>query len=81
MSVSLTGCAAYEAGVETIMGDAEEWNEMLEKFEKYKVENEGKKGAPASWSGTPCLQEASSKNINRNKNFRLVKGFLFFLGQ
>ena len=48
LSVLLAGCAAYEAGVETVMGDAEEWNEMLEKFEKYKVKNEGKKGAPAS---------------------------------
>lgn len=47
-TILLASCAAYEAGVETVMGDAEEWNEMLEKFEKYKVKNEGKKGAPAS---------------------------------
>lgn len=48
LSVSFAGCAAYQAGVETVMGDPEEWNEMLEKFEKYKVKNEGKKGAPSS---------------------------------
>jgi hypothetical protein len=48
IAITLSGCAVYEAGVETIMGDPEEWNEMLENLEEYKVKNEGKRGAPTS---------------------------------